>query len=101
MSPRRIPHRTPIADDTVICKAAATGSKVITRRTGKKGGGIPAISTRAPRRRLARIARGFAAGRVLASIAGARAVVLLGTGDAAASHRDKANAAPPMRRTSA
>ncbi|GER17234.1 hypothetical protein [Variovorax boronicumulans] len=47
---------------------------MITRRTGKKGGGIPAISTRAPRRRLARIARGFATGRVLASITGARAV---------------------------
>lgn len=47
---------------------------MITRRTGKKGGGIPAISTRAPRRRLARIARGFATGRVLASIEGAGAV---------------------------
>lgn len=68
---------------------------MITRRTGKKGGGIPAISTRAPRRRLARIAMGFATGRVLASIWGARAVVLLGTGDAAAGHRGKAKGAPP------
>lgn len=68
---------------------------MITRRTGKKGGGIPAISTRAPRRRLAGIARDFGVGRVLASIAGALAVVLLGMGDAAAGHRDKANAAPP------
>lgn len=68
---------------------------MITRRTGKKGGGIPAISTRAPRRRLARIARGFAAGRVLASIAGAEAVVLRGTGDAAAGPQGQSERGAP------